>query len=73
VAQFFIHRPIFAWVIALFILVIGSVSITQLPIAQLLLWQAGVPLSTAPQVLPQVPQFFRSLLLLVSQLVTAPP
>ncbi|MBL8361093.1 MAG: efflux RND transporter permease subunit [Rubrivivax sp.] len=33
-AQFFIHRPIFAWVIALFILVIGSVSITQLPIAQ---------------------------------------
>src|SRR3954463_16181393 len=33
-AKFFIDRPIFAWVIALFILVIGSVSITQLPIAQ---------------------------------------
>jgi multidrug efflux pump len=33
-AQFFINRPIFAWVIALFILVIGSVAITQLPIAQ---------------------------------------
>ena len=33
-AQFFIDRPIFAWVIALFILVFGGVSITQLPIAQ---------------------------------------
>ncbi len=33
-AQFFIDRPIFAWVIALFILVVGGVSITQLPVAQ---------------------------------------
>jgi multidrug efflux pump len=33
-AKFFIERPIFAWVIALFIAVIGSVSITQLPVAQ---------------------------------------
>ena len=33
-AQFFIDRPIFAWVIALFILVMGAVAITQLPIAQ---------------------------------------
>ena len=33
-AQFFINRPIFAWVIALFILLIGGVAITQLPIAQ---------------------------------------
>lgn len=33
-AKFFIDRPIFAWVIALFILVVGGVSITQLPIAQ---------------------------------------
>ena len=33
-AQFFIERPIFAWVIALFILVLGGVAITQLPIAQ---------------------------------------
>jgi len=33
-AKFFIERPIFAWVIALFIIVAGSVSITQLPIAQ---------------------------------------
>ncbi len=33
-AKFFIDRPIFAWVIALFILVVGSVAITQLPIAQ---------------------------------------
>jgi len=33
-AQFFINRPIFAWVIALFILVVGGVAITQLPIAQ---------------------------------------
>ena len=33
-AKFFIDRPIFAWVIALFIVVLGSVAITQLPIAQ---------------------------------------
>jgi multidrug efflux pump len=33
-ARFFIERPIFAWVIALFVLVAGSVAITQLPIAQ---------------------------------------
>ena len=33
-AKFFIERPIFAWVIALFILVMGGVSIMQLPIAQ---------------------------------------
>ena len=33
-ARFFIDRPIFAWVIALFIIVLGGVSITQLPIAQ---------------------------------------
>ncbi len=33
-AKFFIDRPIFAWVIAIFIMVIGAVSITQLPIAQ---------------------------------------
>ena len=33
-AHFFIDRPIFAWVIALFILVLGGVSITQLPVAQ---------------------------------------
>jgi len=33
-AQFFIHRPVFAWVIALFILVLGGVAITQLPVAQ---------------------------------------
>ncbi len=33
-AKFFIERPIFAWVIALFVMVLGGVSITQLPIAQ---------------------------------------
>jgi len=33
-SRFFIDRPIFAWVIALFIIVIGLVSVTQLPIAQ---------------------------------------
>ncbi|MFT3778266.1 MAG: efflux RND transporter permease subunit [Ottowia sp.] len=33
-ARFFIDRPIFAWVIALFLMVIGVTSITQLPIAQ---------------------------------------
>ena len=33
-ARFFIDRPIFAWVIALFIIVAGAVAITQLPVAQ---------------------------------------
>ena len=33
-SRFFIDRPIFAWVIALFVIVIGAVSITKLPIAQ---------------------------------------
>jgi multidrug efflux pump len=33
-AQFFIQRPIFAWVISLFILVMGGVAITQLPVSQ---------------------------------------
>jgi multidrug efflux pump len=33
-AAFFIQRPIFAWVIALFVMVMGAVAITQLPIAQ---------------------------------------
>src|SRR3989338_5789984 len=33
-AKVFIDRPIFAWVIALFIMVMGGVAITQLPIAQ---------------------------------------
>ena len=33
-ARFFIDRPIFAWVIALFIMVVGGVAVTQLPIAQ---------------------------------------
>ncbi|HOM13061.1 MAG TPA: efflux RND transporter permease subunit [Rubrivivax sp.] len=33
-AKFFIDRPIFAWVIALFIIVGGAVSITQLPVSQ---------------------------------------
>src|SRR5687767_13169074 len=33
-AKFFIERPIFAWVIALFVIVVGAVSITQLPVSQ---------------------------------------
>ena len=32
--RFFIERPIFAWVIAIFILIFGGVAITQLPISQ---------------------------------------
>ncbi|MDP2027103.1 efflux RND transporter permease subunit [Sulfuriferula sp.] len=32
--NFFIDRPVFAWVIALFILLAGSIAVTQLPVAQ---------------------------------------
>src|SRR5437870_3910733 len=33
-AQFFINRPIFAWVVSILIMVLGSLAITQLPVAQ---------------------------------------
>ncbi|MBP6339538.1 MAG: efflux RND transporter permease subunit, partial [Vitreoscilla sp.] len=33
-SSFFIDRPIFAWVIALFIVVLGGAAITKLPVAQ---------------------------------------
>ncbi|EXB71357.1 multidrug resistance protein MexB [Acinetobacter sp. 983759] len=33
-AQFFIHRPIFAWVIALVIMLAGGLTLTKMPIAQ---------------------------------------
>jgi multidrug efflux pump len=33
-AKFFIDRPVFAWVIALFILLAGALSVTRLPISQ---------------------------------------
>ena len=32
--RFFIDRPIFAWVIALFIIVLGGVAVSRLPVAQ---------------------------------------
>jgi multidrug efflux pump len=32
--KFFIDRPVFAWVIALFILLGGALSVTKLPVAQ---------------------------------------
>jgi multidrug efflux pump len=33
-AQFFINRPVFAWVVSILIMVLGSLAITQLPVAQ---------------------------------------
>src|SRR5690349_2096290 len=33
-ARFFIDRPIFAWVITLFLIVLGTVAVRQLPVAQ---------------------------------------
>ena len=33
-SNFFIHRPIFAWVIAIFVMIAGVVSIAQLPVSQ---------------------------------------
>src|SRR5213595_2578190 len=33
-AQFFINRPIFAWVVSILIMVIGGLAITRLPVAQ---------------------------------------
>ena len=32
--QFFIERPVFAWVVALFIVLAGVIAIPQLPVAQ---------------------------------------
>lgn len=33
-SKFFIYRPIFAWVIAIFVMIAGVVAITQLPVSQ---------------------------------------
>ena len=33
-SKFFIHRPIFAWVIAIFVILAGVISITKLPVSQ---------------------------------------
>src|SRR6185436_9420458 len=33
-AQFFINRPVFAWVVSILIMVLGALSITRLPVAQ---------------------------------------
>jgi len=58
-SKFFIDRPIFAWVIALFISILGAVAITKLPVAQYptvappsILINAGYPGASA-QVLEQ--------------------
>ena len=32
--QFFIDRPVFAWVVALFIVLAGALAIPQLPVAK---------------------------------------
>ncbi len=33
-AQFFINRPVFAWVVSILIMILGALAITQLPVAQ---------------------------------------
>ncbi len=33
-ARFFIDRPVFAWVVSILIVLLGIISITQLPVAQ---------------------------------------
>src|SRR6185436_6750262 len=33
-AQFFITRPVFAWVVSILIMVLGALAVTQLPVAQ---------------------------------------
>ena len=33
-AQFFINRPVFAWVVSILIMVLGGLAITNLPVAQ---------------------------------------
>jgi multidrug efflux pump len=33
-ANFFINRPVFAWVIAIILMLAGALSITNLPVAQ---------------------------------------
>lgn len=33
-ARFFIHRPVFAWVVSILIMVLGVLAITQLPVSQ---------------------------------------
>jgi len=33
-SRFFIYRPVFAWVVAIFIMLLGALSITLLPVEQ---------------------------------------
>lgn len=33
-SKFFIHRPVFAWVLAIIMMIAGGLAILQLPIAQ---------------------------------------
>lgn len=33
-SKFFIHRPVFAWVLAIIMMIAGGLAIMQLPIAQ---------------------------------------
>ncbi|HEL4167103.1 TPA: efflux RND transporter permease subunit, partial [Stenotrophomonas maltophilia] len=32
--RFFIHRPVFAWVLAICIMAFGTIAVTQLPVEQ---------------------------------------
>ncbi|MGE8250700.1 MAG: efflux RND transporter permease subunit, partial [Stenotrophomonas bentonitica] len=32
--RFFIHRPVFAWVLAICIMALGTIAVTQLPVEQ---------------------------------------
>ena len=45
-ARFFIDRPVFAWVVALFIFLAGALALRALPVAQ---YPSVAPPSVAPQ------------------------
>ncbi|UJF23743.1 efflux RND transporter permease subunit [Suttonella sp. R2A3] len=49
-AKFFINRPIFAWVVAIFIILAGAISLTQLPVEQYP--SVGAPKITVSTVYP---------------------
>ena len=47
-SRFFIDRPIFAWVVALVIMLVGGLSLLKLPINQVSTACASFPLKVTP-------------------------
>ena len=55
-SKFFIHRPVFAWVLAIIMMIAGGLAIMQLPIAQ---YPTIAPPAVAISTLARMPKPYR--------------